>query len=110
MMDRELWLEGHGEHGDEAAAMFEPEVVDVMRRALDASWSALAFAHFEDETEVRATRERLAKRILEVAAEGERRVPVLSGRALGALEPRRAAGSANGARGATSWRFSRYVS
>ena len=90
----------------EPACTFGPDVIAVMRKAMDASWSALAFAHFEDEHDVRAVREELAKRILESAARGERRAPVLSGRALGALAPRRAGKP----QGATPWRASRYAS
>lgn len=81
---------------------FGPEDICVMRQALDRSWSALDFAHFEDDGDRLATRERLARRIVEEAARGERSVPVLSGLALGALEPRRA--------GALVWRASKYVS
>jgi hypothetical protein len=69
---------------------FEPDVVALMVQALDASWMALAFAHFADEHEIRVTREVLAQRILENVAAGERRLAVLSGNALGALEPRAA--------------------
>ena len=75
----------------EAAAIFGPSTISAMRRALDLSWSALAFAHFEGESDMRETREELARQILLAAAAGERRAIVLSGRALGALEPRRAA-------------------
>lgn len=90
----------------EPACTFEPDVIAVMRQAMDASWSALAFAHFDDEHDIRAVREELARRILEGAARGERRAPVLSGRALGALEPRRAVKP----QGAAPWRASRYAS
>jgi hypothetical protein len=90
----------------DAAAIFEPDVIALMRAALDASWSALAFARLEDEHDIRTTREALAKRILEGAAGGERRVPVLSGDALGALEPRRAGATP----GETQWRISRSAS
>lgn len=103
-------VEGREGQDAEVAPMFEPDVINVMREALDASWSALAFAHFADEAEIRVIREKLAKQILEVAAEGERRVPVLSGRALGALEPRRASGSGARAPGGAPWLVSRYVS
>jgi hypothetical protein len=89
-----------------AATMFEPDVIAVMRAALDASWRALAFAHFDDEQEMRTIQEELAKRILEGAARGERRAPVLSGRALGAIAPRRAGKS----QGALPWRATRYAS
>lgn len=95
--------------GDElrdAAAIFEPDVVALMRKALDASWSALAFARLDDEDDIRTTREALAKHILEGAAGGERRVPVLSGHALGALEPR----SAGKTPGEAKWRVSRSAS
>jgi hypothetical protein len=90
----------------EDAAIFGPELIAVMRRAFELSWSALAFAHFDTEHEIRATREELAKRILEGAAGGERRIPVLSGRALGALEPRSAGRSSGG----SPWRSSRFDS
>src|SRR6478672_6620129 len=90
----------------EAAAIFEPDVIALMRAALDASWSALAFARLDDENDIRTTREALAKRILEGAAGGERRVPVLSGDALGALEPRRAGKTP----GELGWRTSRSAS
>lgn len=90
-----------------SAAVFEPETIAIMRRALDLSWSALAFAHFENVGEMRDTREELAKRILEAAASGERRAPVLSGRALGALAPRSARTSPPGG---SLWRTSRYDS
>jgi hypothetical protein len=89
-----------------AADIFEPDVIALMRRALDASWSALAFARLDDEHDIRATREILAKRILEGVAGGERRVPVLSGDALGALEPR----SAGKTPGETGWRITRSAS
>ena len=62
----------------------------LMVQALDASWMALAFAHFADEHEMRVTDEVLAQHILENIAAGERRLSVLSGNALGALEPRAA--------------------
>lgn len=88
--------------GASAEVVFGPEEIGLMRAALEASWSALAFAHFESELDRRATREKLARSILEEAASGERRVPLLSGRALGALEPRRA--------GEPTWRASKYVS
>lgn len=91
MFDAVRRFDESAELGCDAADIFEPEVIELMRKALDAAWSALAFAHFDDEREMRATREELARRILEAAASGERRVRVLSGRALGALEPRRAA-------------------
>lgn len=103
-------LDRHEGTDVEVAPMFEPDVINVMREALDASWSALAFAHFADETEMLVTREKLANQILEGAAGGERRVPVLSGRALGALEPRRAAGSGGRPPGGQPWRVLRYVS
>jgi myo-inositol catabolism protein IolC len=90
----------------EAETMFEPDVIAVMRTALEASWSALAFAHFDDEQEMRSVQEELARRILEGAARGERRAPVLSGRALGAIAPRRAGKS----QGAMPWRATRYAS
>ena len=68
----------------------EPDVVALMVQALDASWMALAFAHFADEHEMRVTDEVLAQHILENIAAGERRLSVLSGNALGVLEPRAA--------------------
>lgn len=108
MADRAKRLDEGDSSCEGTAVIFEPEVVAVMRKAMDASWSALAFAQFDDEHEMRATREVLAKRILEAAAAGERRVPVLSGGALGALEPRRAATSRTA--GGTPWRVSRYAS
>jgi hypothetical protein len=95
-----------GGRGSEDAAIFGPDVIAVMRRAFDLSWSALVFAHFDSEHEIRVTREELAKRILEGAARGERRIPVLSGRALGALEPR----SARRSPGGSPWLSSRYDS
>ena len=85
-----------------AVVIYGPEEIRLMRKALDASWSALAFAHFDNDSDKRATREELARRILKEAAQGERSVPVLSGRALGALEPRSARGS--------QWQASRYAS
>jgi hypothetical protein len=106
MFDAVQRFDEPGGRGPEDAAIFGPDVIAVMRRAFDLSWSALAFAHFDDEHEIRVTREELAKRILEGAARGERRIPVLSGRALGALEPR----SARGSSGGLPWRSSRYDS
>lgn len=94
----------------DAAAIFEPDVIALMRKALDESWSALAFARLDDEHDIRTTREALAKRILEGAAGGERRVPVLSGHALGALEPRSAGKTPAGTAGETKWRVSRSAS
>ncbi|MDB5642894.1 MAG: hypothetical protein JWN07_2211 [Hyphomicrobiales bacterium] len=93
------------EPGLDAKSIYEPDAVAVMVEALDASWLALAFAHFDDEQEMLATREVLAKRILQRVAAGERRVPVLSGDALGALEPRAAKSP-----GGQSWRVTRYAS
>ncbi len=81
----------------------EPDVVALMVQALDASWTALAFAHFADEHEMRVTDEVLAQHILENIAAGERRLSVLSGNALGALEPRAAKRPDGHAQG-PSWR------
>ena len=82
---------GQGRTGRaEGDAVYGPDEIRLMRSALAASWSALAFAHFDSEHEARATRERLARRILEETAQGVRSLSLLSGRALGALEPRRA--------------------
>jgi hypothetical protein len=102
--------EGARPENREAAAIFEPDVIALMRKALDASWSALAFARLEDENDIRMTREALARRILERAAGGERRVPVLSGAALGSLEPRRAGRTPAETAGETKWRVSRSAS
>ncbi len=82
--------------------IYGPDEINAMRAALDKSWSALAFAHWEDERDMRQTRETLARTILRVAASGERGVTALSDRALGALEPRRA--------GSQRWHVSRFVS
>ena len=82
---------------------YEPDVIALMVKALDVSWRALAFAHFADEHEMRLTREVLATRILENVAAGERRLSVLSGDALGALEPRTAK-APGGQDGRPSWR------
>ena len=83
----------------------ERDVVALMVQALDASWMALAFAHFADEHEIRVTDEVLAQRILENIAAGERRLSVLSGNALGALEPR-AAKRSDGRAQVPAWRNS----
>ncbi len=83
----------------------ERDVVALMVQALDASWMALAFAHFADEHEIRVTDEVLAHRILENIAAGERRLSVLSGNALGALEPR-AAKRSDGRAQVPAWRNS----
>ncbi len=93
----------------DAELMFEPDVIALMVEALEVSWRALAFAHFADEHEIRLTREVLAKRIRESVAAGERRLPVLSSHALGALEPR-AAKAPGGQGGGQSWHIMRCAS
>ena len=41
-------------------SVYGPEEIRLMRIALDKSWAALAFARWNDESDARATRERLA--------------------------------------------------
>jgi hypothetical protein len=68
--------------------VYGPDEIRLMRIALDKSWAALAFARWNDESDARATRERLACYILNETAHGERRVAALTDNALGSLEPR----------------------
>lgn len=87
---------------ERAEAIFGPEDISLMLSALKESWAALAFVEWNGKNDMDATRERLARSILRSVALGERRIQVLSGYALGAIEPRHAGGQ--------SWHVSKSVS
>lgn len=76
--------------GERPADVFGPEEIRIMRKALDKSWAALAFARWNDDLDARRTRESLALAILRETARGERNIGVLTDNALGSLEPRSA--------------------
>jgi hypothetical protein len=55
-------------------ATFEPETVSTLSKALDEAWRSLQHTgvYFTSRAHVEATREKLAKRIIKMAAQGER--------------------------------------